>query len=1010
MKLLLLAAALFTCLASSVFAQDPHWIWSAPKAGEEETRFFRKEFTLDEVPAQAKIRGSADDEATVFVNGEEIGSTKSWKEPFVKEIEGHLKKGQNVISAVSTNHKSEGGFVLRLDLTMDDGSKQSIVTDDSWKSADNESPDWKKSGFDDSAWHKAVAIAKMGDQPWGNIFVASAPSPKSKSTPAEALETLPGFKIERVMDADKEKHGSWISIAKDDKGRLILGSQTGNKITRLTIKDGKVLSDEDLHLPFSEPMGMLWAYDSLYINGNGKATDGQSGFGIYRLQDTHGDGRFDKIEKLFEWKKGGGGEHGSHAMVVGPDRRIYIVNGNFVELPGNFLPSSPHRNYSDDLILGRAEDGNGFGAGNKPPGGFIMRMDPDGRNPELYASGERNTYDIAFNADGELFGFDSDMEWDWGTPWYRPIRIFHAVSGADHGFREGTGKWPEYYPDSLPSTVRIGIGCPTGVLFGYGAKFPAKYQRAFYIMDWTYGRLIAAHLQPNGATYSGAWENFIAPKSLHGDGAKSPLNLTDLIIGDDGAMYFTVGGRGTQASLYRVSYVGNEATAPTNLHDDAGRDSRALRHSLESYHGKKDAHAVAFAWPHLADSDRFIRYAARLAIESQPVEEWRERALVERNPTAALTALLALARLGEKEAQPTVFAALAKFPMSGLDKEQQIAKVRVVEVSVSRHGLPAQGNPIVNEFDASYPANSIELNRELCQTLLACSAPNAVAKTMKLLAAAPTQEEQLTYVLFLRTAKSGWTPELRRAYFDWWVHRPKATHPDFVTRWFDEAGRAYADGSSFPGFLGNFHKDAEQTLSSEEIDKLQSVLAAYVPPAAKAARKPTKKRAFVKMWEMADLEPTLNEASHGRNFENGRDAFAAAQCILCHRFGNEGGAVGPDLTAIASRFSPRDILESIIDPSKVVSEQYANEEITLNNGDSAVGRIIGDTADQVTIRPSLLAPETRAIKKSDIKSQQLSKVSPMPPALLSSLSKEDVLDLIAYLVSAGKKDAPAFSK
>ena len=105
-------------------------------------------------------------------------------------------------------------------------------------------------------------------------------------------------------------------------------------------------------------------------------------------------------------------------------------------------------------------------------------MDPDGKNPELVAAGERNTYDIAFNADGELFGFDSDMEWDWGTPWYRPIRVFHATSGADQGFREGTAKWPEYYIDSLPAAVNIGIGCPTGVGFGYGAKFPAKYQKA----------------------------------------------------------------------------------------------------------------------------------------------------------------------------------------------------------------------------------------------------------------------------------------------------------------------------------------------------------------------------------------------------------------------------------------------------------------------------------------------------------------------------------------------------
>jgi len=302
------------------------------------------------------------------------------------------------------------------------------------------------------------------------------------------------------------------------------------------------------------------------------------------------------------------------------------------------------------------------------------------------------------------------------------------------------------------------------------------------------------------------------------------------------------------------------------------------------------------------------------------------------------------------------------------------------------------------------------LNRELCQTLVALNVPEVVAKSLKLLAAAPTQEEQLTYILFLRNMKTGWTLDSRKTYFDWWVHRPAATHSDEVLKWFTDAGREYGDGSSFQGFLGNFHKDAEKTLSSEEIDKLQSVLIAYVPPTAKAHRKPAKQRDFVKVWAMADLEPSLAEAGRHRNFENGRDCFAAAQCILCHRFGDEGGAVGPDLTSIAARFSMHDILESIIDPSKVISEQYANEELKLKNGDLAAGRIVDETADTLVLRPSLLAPDLQRIKKSEVQAKQLSKISPMPPALMSSLSKADVLDLLAYLASGGKKDAPAFAK
>jgi len=1001
---------LLVFFAATCFAeQPPLWIWQTKTAADNEVRFFRKEFNLDAVPAEAKVRATCDNEAIVFVNGQEIGETKEWSEPIVKAVK--LQKGPNVIAVRGKNHEGVAALLVRVEMKMPDGSKQEIVTDESWVSSDNEAPNWKLTGFNASSWHKPVVLGKLGDQPWGNVFAGGGGSGKPTTVAqADTLETLPGFQVELILVADKDKHGSWVSLAKDNQGRLLLGSQTGNKITRLTLKDGKVVNDEDLKLPFSEPMGMLWAFDSLYINGNGKATDGKSGHGIYRLRDTHRDGHFDQIEQILEWgNHTGGGEHGSHGMVVGPDKKIYVVSGNFTDQPANLAANSPHRNYADDLILGRAEDGNGFGAGRKPPGGSIVRLDPDGKNPELFAAGERNTYDIAFNADGELIGFDSDMEWDWGMPWYRPIRIFHAISGGDQGFREGSGKWPDYYPDSLPAVVNIGVGSPTGVVFGAGAKFPAKYQRAFYALDWTYGRLIAAHLQPNGASYTATWENFVAPKSLHGSGAKTPLDLTDAIIGDDGSMYFTVGGRGTQACLYRVTYVGKEPTAPADLHDAAGRDARSTRHQLEAYDGKQDAKAVSYAWPFMGDKDRFIRYAARIAVESQPVDQWKDRALTEKNPTAALNGLLALARLGGKQAQPALIAALEKIPLKSLSEEEQIAKIRVLEVSTSRDGLPEHADALVNELDAAYPAASIPLNRELCQTLLALKAPQAVEKTVKLLQAAPTQEEQISYLTYLRNVDTGWTPETRKAYFGWWAHRPPSTHPDYVTKWFDDAGRSYSDGSSFGGFLNNFHRDALHTLKSEDIDKLQQVLAAYVPANSKV-RKSNKQRAFVKMWAVADLDPSLSETAHGRNYENGRDCFAAAQCVLCHRFGDEGGAVGPDLTSIAARFSMHDILESIIDPSKVISEQYANEEFTLKNGDLAVGRVVAETDDTITVRPSLLAPDMRDIKKADVKSQQLSKVSPMPPALLSSLSKEDVLDLLAYLASGGKKDAPAFSK
>ncbi len=223
----------------------------------------------------------------------------------------------------------------------------------------------------------------------------------------------------------------------------------------------------------------------------------------------------------------------------------------------------------------------------KIPYGTVLRTDENGTKWELIAGGFRNPYDIDFNADGELFTYDSDMEWDVGLPWYRPTRILHVVPGGEYGFREGNQKWPEYYEDSLPAAVNIGLGCPTGVKFGTKSNFPEKYRRAFFVMDWTFGRILAVHLHPKGASYvaSNPLASYTYPKGpessddvevfLSGKG----MPLTDLEFGKDGAMYFTVGGRGTQGGLYRVSWESpkSQPTAKANSVDVAAFDSRSDR-------------------------------------------------------------------------------------------------------------------------------------------------------------------------------------------------------------------------------------------------------------------------------------------------------------------------------------------------------------------------------------------------------------------------------------------------
>jgi putative heme-binding domain-containing protein len=132
-------------------------------------------------------------------------------------------------------------------------------------------------------------------------------------------------------------------------------------------------------------------------------------------------------------------------------------------------------------------------------------------------------------------------------------------------------------------------------------------------------------------------------------------------------------------------------------------------------------------------------------------------------------------------------------------------------------------------------------------------------------------------------------------------------------------------------------------------------------------------------------------------------------CFNCHRFAGDGGAVGPDLTGIGGRFSPKDLLESIIEPSKEVSDQYAPIVITKKNGDTVTGRVANLNEEVMMIMEDMSAPgDFTNVRRSDIVKIEPSKISPMPEGLLNTLKQDEILDLMAFLLSRGDRNAAVF--
>ena len=241
--------------------------------------------------------------------------------------------------------------------------------------------------------------------------------------------------------------------------------------------------------------------------------------------------------------------------------------------------------------------------------------------------------------------------------------------------------------------------------------------------------------------------------------------------------------------------------------------------------------------------------------------------------------------------------------------------------------------------------------------LVYLQAPDAAAKTVALLEQAPTQEEQIEYARTLRVLKAGWTPELQQAYFSWF---PKAA--------------PFKGGNSFPGFMANIRRDAMANLERGREGPAQADPRGQAGPTASAAAGP--ERQFVKKWTLDELVPMVETGLKGRDFDRGRAMFAAAKCFACHRFDNEGGGVGPDLSGVAGRFSARDLLESIVVPSKVISDQYEAVIIATTDGRVVTGRIVNLHGDKMMICPDMLDPGRMVnVRRGEIEEMKPSPVS-----------------------------------
>ncbi len=366
------------------------------------------------------------------------------------------------------------------------------------------------------------------------LILGLASAPAAPVFLDDRFELPPGFRIYRAATA--ELSGGSYDVAFDGQGRLLVGD--GTAVRRLTDADSDGVYDRfeiiAEGLGPRGPQGLLVYDDKLYATG---------GDGVQLYTGVLTGGPLLHRGRIGE-KFSTGGDHTAHTLLRGIDGHVYFNTGD-----GAGIRDRAHITEASSPVLFERK-------------ASVYRIDPNGREWECVSAGGRNPPSLGMNYLGELFSWDSDMEWHVDLPFYRPVRLNHWIVGADQGW-QSVGAYPPYYIDNVPPVTEIGRGSPTWGVFYEHFQFPEKYADSFIVCDYRWksatsggydsaGRLVSFHLKRNGATWDAKIETLARPKPGARDENDTPINfaLVDVEVAPDGSLFVTDHNQGIWRILY----------------------------------------------------------------------------------------------------------------------------------------------------------------------------------------------------------------------------------------------------------------------------------------------------------------------------------------------------------------------------------------------------------------------------------------------------------------------------
>ncbi|MCA9080800.1 MAG: c-type cytochrome [Planctomycetaceae bacterium] len=374
---------------------------------------------------------------------------------------------------------------------------------------------------------------------------ADDPSSQSDAAATEdlGLAVVPGFEVTRFA-GDDLCHDVF-SMTFDSQGRVVVSGPGYVRILIDSDNDGR--ADEAREFTTTLASGA----QGMYFHGRDLLCTGDAG--LLRFKDRDGDDHADGPAETFLRAKAGS-EHDIHAIRRGADGWWYLIAGNTAGIDKRYvtLPTSPVK---------------------EPKAGTVIRFKPDLTGGEAIADGLRNAYDFDFTTQGQLLTFDSDGERDLSLPWYQPSRVFHVLTGANHGWHSNSHIQPSDDFDMPPTVAEFGRSSPTGVVCYRHSTFPEQYQGAMFLLDWTFGRMWALPLREFGGTVTGEPIEFLTAEGDHG------FAPTDAEVGPDGCLYLCIGGRGTRGGVFRIQPTG---ASPRNWSPNPTTPTETLNACLQS--------------------------------------------------------------------------------------------------------------------------------------------------------------------------------------------------------------------------------------------------------------------------------------------------------------------------------------------------------------------------------------------------------------------------------------------